>query len=270
MSNDLAPTAGNPLMAVLASPERLQELDVEKLERLAELHIQMQDREAKRLYAEAFNAVQGEMVPVVKRGRNTHQGSMYARHHDVDRMLTPIIAKHGFSLSFSTEDTDAAGMVRYVMLVRHKGGHSERHVMESAAGRHRQESADAPPRERGHLRQALPQGQRVRRGPERRRRWRGGRRHRPVRRDHHAPTRPSALTDLITRRPAPIERRFRQFFRIDRRWQDLAGVEVSGGRERSSSSGGRGGDPPRRRAGHRRLDGGAFGHPHGERISPAS
>ena len=123
-------TTNNPLMAVLSDPERLQSLDVDKLERLAELHMQMQDREAKRAFSEAFNAVQGEMVPVVKRGLNKHQGSTYARHHDVDRMLQPLIAKHGFSLSFSTEDTESKDMIRYVMVVRHKGGHSERHTME--------------------------------------------------------------------------------------------------------------------------------------------
>ena len=129
MPTDLQ-TVNNPLMAVLSSPERLAELDVDKLERLAELHIQMQDRDAKRAYAEAFNAVQGEMIPVVKRGLNKHQGSVYARHHDIDRMLQPLIAKHGFSLSFSTEDTESKDLIRYVLVVRHKAGHSERHYME--------------------------------------------------------------------------------------------------------------------------------------------
>ena len=131
MPNELQAAPANPLAAVLADPKRLAEIDVSKLERLFELEVQFRDREAKRLYASAFNALQSELQPIVKRGKNTHLGSMYARAHDIDMVLQPLVAKHGFSLSFSTEEASKPDLIRYVMLVRHNSGHEERHWMEA-------------------------------------------------------------------------------------------------------------------------------------------
>ena len=130
MSADLV-SANNPLMAVLSDPERLQSLDVEKLERLAELHMQMLARAAELAYGVAMNALQGDLTPVKKRGVNSQTASRYARLEDIERMLDPLIAKHGFSISVSTGTSDKEDHTKYVAIVRHTGGHKTTHELDA-------------------------------------------------------------------------------------------------------------------------------------------
>ena len=130
MSTELAAT-NNPLMAVLSDPERLQTLDVDKLERLAELHMQMLARDAELAYGVALNALQSELTPVKKRGVNSQTASRYALLEDIERMLDPLIVKHGFSMSVSTGTSEKEDHTKYVAIVRHTGGHKTTHEIDA-------------------------------------------------------------------------------------------------------------------------------------------
>ena len=95
----------SPLQLILANPEALKELDVDKVRELAELHMRMEAEAARKSFAIAFVGAQAEFTPIVLKGKNSHTNSLYARAQDVVQMIHPILVRHGFSRSFSTEPT---------------------------------------------------------------------------------------------------------------------------------------------------------------------
>ena len=132
MTTALAPTQPQDVLAaVLADTDRLKELEIDKVERLFALAREMQADSARREFAEAFNAVQLEMAPVRKLGWNGHTKSHFARQEEVAQMLDPIILSHGFSRSMSSTDSPTDGLMRFVLLLRHNGGHEERHHLDA-------------------------------------------------------------------------------------------------------------------------------------------
>src|SRR5215472_2261908 len=79
--------------------------NVEKLERLVALYERVCDRDAKRAYVDALAAVQQELPTIQERGAiNIGRGEpqAYARWEDINTTIKPILARHGFALSFRT------------------------------------------------------------------------------------------------------------------------------------------------------------------------
>ena len=66
------------------------------------------------------------MNPIRKKGWNAHTKSQYALAADVERMLDPILSRHGFSESMTTEECPVEGHTRFVLVIRHSAGHVER------------------------------------------------------------------------------------------------------------------------------------------------
>ena len=72
------------------------------------------------------------MTPVVKKGRNKQTASFYARAQEVVEMVHPILVEGGiFSRSLSMDECPADNHNRYVLILRHNGGHLERHWMDA-------------------------------------------------------------------------------------------------------------------------------------------
>ena len=128
MSDNLPAAAPmNPLAAVLSDPKRIAELDMDKLERLMDMQRKLDADEARRQFYRAFRDVQDDMTKVPRRGTNPQTRSRYALAEDVYAMLDPIIVRNGFSRSLSTESSDIENHMRFVLLIRHAGGHHEEH-----------------------------------------------------------------------------------------------------------------------------------------------
>ena len=124
---------------LLADPERLKEYPIETVERMFDLNLKLRAEEGRREFAAAFNRVQGDegMKPVAAKGRNeAYKGSMYAKAEDVGKMLDPILVKHGFSWSLSHAECPHPEMMRIVLILRHVGGHEERHFSDAPADTH--------------------------------------------------------------------------------------------------------------------------------------
>ena len=121
----------SPLRAVLADPEMLRELDVDKLERLARLDMEYRREAARVSYNVAFNLAQEEMPPVYKAATNRHTKSRYAYLEDVVAMLHPIITGHGFSRSVCSRESPVDGLVRFVLELRHVDGHVAEYYMDA-------------------------------------------------------------------------------------------------------------------------------------------
>lgn len=123
----LVPATGSgpaPLLSMIERAARDPSFDLDRLERLMGMHQDMQRREAERLFNEAMSACQAELPRVIRAATNTHNNSRYAKLEDIAKVSAPIYTRHGFSLSFDTEDGAAAGFVRLVCKVAHAAGFS--------------------------------------------------------------------------------------------------------------------------------------------------
>ncbi|MER0709912.1 ERF family protein [Pseudomonas aeruginosa] len=100
--------------------------DIEKLGRLMAMHERMQARQAEQQYTEALAAMQQELPAIAERGDANGRYS-YALWEDINERLKPILAKHGFALTFRTPRNEKGVEVEGVL--SHRGGHSERTSM---------------------------------------------------------------------------------------------------------------------------------------------
>ena len=98
--------------------------DIDKLERLFDLEQRYNADKAKMAYAAAMAALQSELDPVKRDKENGQTSSMYASLEAVIKQLQPLKAKHGFSVSFNTEDGPESSISGVASLM-HIGGHSE-------------------------------------------------------------------------------------------------------------------------------------------------
>jgi len=112
------------VMAVIERAATDPNVDIEKMERLLSLHERILSRNAEQAFNEAMMQAQKEMPAVVRDAENTHTRSRYARLETILEKVKPVIAKHGFSMSFGTDDSPLEGHYRIVCTVSHTGGHS--------------------------------------------------------------------------------------------------------------------------------------------------
>lgn len=132
-SQELAPSANALPAADAATPARLLELavqsdaDPDKLRQLMDLQERWEAQQSKRAFFAAMQAVQAEAPRIVRDAENTQTRSMYARLESINKRLTPVYTRHGFSLSFGTADSPLDGYVRTVCDVMHSGGHERRY-----------------------------------------------------------------------------------------------------------------------------------------------
>ncbi len=96
---------------------------VEAVERLFRLQVEKDAITAKQEFFKAFAAMQEEIPQMQKNGKNA-QGKPFAEYHDVMYVLRPILAKHGFSISFNETAMNQHG-ITFELLLRHSGGHQE-------------------------------------------------------------------------------------------------------------------------------------------------
>lgn len=100
-------------------------VDPDKLERLYAIAKDARDYQARQEYGEAMAAVQSELPKIVRDRTNNQTNSSYATLDNIIRQISPVYTKHGFSLTFGTEDSPVENCVRIVCKVMHRGGHSE-------------------------------------------------------------------------------------------------------------------------------------------------
>jgi RNA polymerase-interacting CarD/CdnL/TRCF family regulator len=102
-------------------------VDVSAMQALFDMQRQFEADQAKRAYAAAMNALQGELAPILRDKVNPQTRSKYAALETLEAVLRPLKAKHGFSSVFDTQPTDKEGYVAGVVHLHHVGGHSTDH-----------------------------------------------------------------------------------------------------------------------------------------------
>lgn len=119
-----APVAGESaaLISMIERAARDPNVDIEKMERLFQMHEQASARAARTAYFAAFSLLQSELPATVRSGKG-HDNRQYARYEDLIATLRPFLAKHGFSISYRVDTSGPR--VTVTGLMAHSMGHVE-------------------------------------------------------------------------------------------------------------------------------------------------
>lgn len=129
-----AVSEGAAILSMIERAARDPAVDINKMERLFEMQQQAAARRAKTAYISALSDMQPELPIVNKRGeisrkakddagvKQSAKPTKFAKWEDVVEAIAPILAKHGFSLSFRIEQ-DAR--VKVTAVLGHREGHCE-------------------------------------------------------------------------------------------------------------------------------------------------
>lgn len=123
---EAAPEA-SAIIAVIERAALNPSVDIDKMERLLQMQERIMDRNARAAYAAALAQMQPELPIIAERGgikdRSGSVQSRYALWEDVVGIITPILSKYGFALSFRTgNDGDKVSVTG---VLSHRDGHSE-------------------------------------------------------------------------------------------------------------------------------------------------
>lgn len=100
-------------------------VDIDKMERLLEMHERMLARQANSEFAEALSAMQPDLPSIGERG-NAAGRYTYALWEDINQAIKPILQRYGFALSFRM-NFEAGITVTGVL--SHRCGHKEQTSM---------------------------------------------------------------------------------------------------------------------------------------------
>lgn len=112
------------IMQVITNLASDPNFDVVKLEKLMDLNERMLNRSAKEAFAADFVRMKPLLPKILRTKENTQTKSKYAPLEDINTIIDPILAEHGFGTS-----TKIIGQTDNTVTVRaelwHKGGHTE-------------------------------------------------------------------------------------------------------------------------------------------------
>lgn len=104
------------------------DVDINKMERLFEMHQRMQETAARQAYMAALAELQADIPDdIPERGeiKNKNGGvqSTYALWEDINEAIRPVLHKHNFGLSFRT--SQEGGALTVTAVLSHAEGHAE-------------------------------------------------------------------------------------------------------------------------------------------------
>jgi hypothetical protein len=97
-------------------------VDIDKMERLLQMHERLVARDAEQEFNLAMTQAQREMRPVSADATNPQTHSKYATYAKLDAALRPIYTECGFSLSFDEGESPKDELIRVLCYVSHTGG----------------------------------------------------------------------------------------------------------------------------------------------------
>lgn len=111
-------------------------VDVAKLEKLIEMQERIMRFDAKSAFNAAYSVMQPEIPEIDEKGRILVKGTLrstYAKLEDINHVIKPILAAHGFSIRHRTEWPEGSKVIRIIGILGHKQGHSEESTFEAPA-----------------------------------------------------------------------------------------------------------------------------------------
>lgn len=117
------PAEGAAVLSIIERMARDPNIDPDRVERFLVMAREDRAERARIAFNAAMSACQAELPRVLRDARNTHSGAAYARLESIAKATAPIIARHGFSLSFDTEPSPIQGNLRVTCTCAHEAGH---------------------------------------------------------------------------------------------------------------------------------------------------
>jgi len=118
-----------PEQSLAITPMSLMQMSLEtgkadQLQILQDMYFKDMARKAEISFNLAMNAVQAEVGRIAPNLTNPQTRSKYASYDKLDAVLRPLYTRHGFSLSFSDEDSPKPEHIRIICYVSHLEGHT--------------------------------------------------------------------------------------------------------------------------------------------------
>ncbi len=129
------PAVVSETAAIMSMIERMAtdaSISIERVEQTFAFYQKVQADRARRAYDAAFAEMQPDLPEIDKRGKiiikkkdgdEIIQSTPYALWEDTNKMIKPILAKHGFGLSFRITQTEARLITTAIL--SHRDGHRE-------------------------------------------------------------------------------------------------------------------------------------------------
>lgn len=124
------------LIQVISRAASDPNVDIDKMERLMQMHERLTDRSARAAFNAALAQMQPELPVVDRKGNitihqkdkpktpeNVIQSTPYALWEDINEAIRPLLSKYGFALSFRVKKAD--DRVEVTGVLSHREGHSE-------------------------------------------------------------------------------------------------------------------------------------------------
>jgi len=126
LANPSAPAViVDPNPVSLLAQALAQNVSSEQLQQFMDLQERYEANEARKAYAVALVKCQKEMPNVMAQAEGEKTDSFYAKLGHINRLITPIYTKNGFSVTFGEGEAKRDGEIRTVGRLMHKLGHFE-------------------------------------------------------------------------------------------------------------------------------------------------
>lgn len=100
-----------------------KDVDIDKMQRLFEMHQKMVAQEAEAAFNGAMARAQARIEPVANNAANTQTNSRYAKLAAINKAIVPIYTAEGLSISFDTGKAEVPDWQRTIAWVSHAAGH---------------------------------------------------------------------------------------------------------------------------------------------------
>ena len=115
------------VLSIISKAASDPSVDIDKLERLMQMHERMQARSAEQEFNAAMAQMQCEIPTVFEGAVNLHTKNSYATLDDINRTLKPVMQRHGFAITFKVEQV--TGGLSITGILMHRAGHREQTSM---------------------------------------------------------------------------------------------------------------------------------------------
>lgn len=119
---DRPASEGAAIFQIIERAARDPSVDIDKMQRLMDMHRDMQRDRAAVAYAEAFAEMQPHL-PIIPEHGEGHNKASYALWEDVNELIKPVLGQYGFGLAFKVKN--AQNGVEVTAICKHREGHTE-------------------------------------------------------------------------------------------------------------------------------------------------
>lgn len=122
-NNQVASAQDTSIMAVISRAAADPACDIDKMERLLQMHERMQAKQSEAAFNAAMAQMQSEMPTVGEGAQNAHTKNTYATLDDINRVVKPVMQRHGFAVTFKVDHQSNGISITGILM--HSAGHRE-------------------------------------------------------------------------------------------------------------------------------------------------